>query len=138
MEKDEVDYVENTILARWPFVNISSDHHFIKSILDCYLDGPAYILALLFWKKQKAEFSINRAEVCCFYRDAESLCDCSHFICVSLWFLLIAYPLIAHKGKISRCVDVERGYENSSGKNSMDWWFTAFFKSKVEVLEIWM
>ena len=23
----------------------------------------------------------------CFYRDAESFCDCSHFICGGLWFI---------------------------------------------------
>ena len=42
---------------------------------------------LLFWQT-KSEFSINRAECAIvFYRDAESFCDCSHFICGGLWFI---------------------------------------------------
>ncbi len=36
----------------------------------------------------KSKFSINRAECALvFYRDAESFCDCSHFICGGLWFI---------------------------------------------------
>ena len=42
---------------------------------------------LLFWQT-KGEFSINRAKCALvFYRDAESFCDCSHFICGGLWFI---------------------------------------------------
>ena len=44
-------------------------------------------IVLLFWQT-KSEFSINRAECAIvFYRDAESFCDCSHFICGGLWFI---------------------------------------------------
>ena len=71
------------------FVNISSDHHFINRFFQiCCLDGSLFApFVLLFWQT-KSEFSINRAECALvFYRDAESFCDCSHFICGGLWFI---------------------------------------------------
>ncbi len=122
------DYVENTnFYFRWSrFVNISSDHN-----LSIDFSRFVVLMSLLlyyYFGKQKSEFSINRAECACFYRDAESFWLQFHFICGGLVYWS---PTLICIRKWSSCVWCWRGYENSSG-NSMGLVIYNIFQSKVD------